>query len=60
MQLALTVLAIAAAAIYLATRLWGSWRPPASGCGGGCGCAKPVAAMPPLVQLSAAKLRGRG
>jgi hypothetical protein len=34
-------LLVSAAIVYLLRRTWRSWQTGKTGCGGGCGCAKP-------------------
>jgi len=41
-QLAIVLALVTAAGLYLVRQTWRTWAGRKSGCGGGCGCARPA------------------
>jgi hypothetical protein len=54
----LVVLALGAAALYVARGTWRAWAGGKRGCGGSCGCAKP-AVPPERIRIAAEELLSR-
>jgi hypothetical protein len=58
-QWMIVLVCVAVAAAYVARAAWRTWHPKPGGCGGGCGCAKPIETTGKETLIPAESLRLR-